>query len=878
MQSQENVNAKFFSILWRGGSHFVTYHKSANASKCDTAHWHTNIEASCNLAPSPTNNNWWFCVNPLTQIPPTNSKGKKANPRFIGAQNKYISHANCFFADFDSKDFYNDKEAVSKHIETLPLSPSAIVDSGNGYHCYWFLDEACYDLDLYSRILKGWVKLIESDPQCASISRKLRIPNTINHKRGNKKPVEFVKFEPTTIYTLADFEPYAIPEYKPVEFDFNRSDDDIEYIISLIDSHRAHHYDEWFSVLCAIKAEMGEGGRLLAQSFSQQSSKFEAENFERQWDAIKQEGDRTGGTLYYFAKLDSPHEYEEWRISKAPIHTDDLSIFNAYPNHKSFTLAQCAEFDLTGQIAEFEPTPIEDKTVVEIDEDEDSEPIFDIEDTEINRQQINDVSLNLYTLPGAQDVTKKGIDRNAINSQDIAWLMSKYFDGAVSIALINGNKRATPYFYNKNYGWTNAPNVFRSLARFGYQSAREVSDLAYGANYRPPSLGSYLIGIKESLTDYLPSIAPMVEQSPRQIIRDKKSYIDLSTGQRVKADRKNLTVRFLNEWPDIDFQSQSIAKVSKLITDIFLPKELRGQRDKNNNWSPVVAEYWEALYSAIGQTYCNETNPRVFHWLYGRQDSGKGVFARLNKMAFPELVENVTPSIIGKRNGDKLLEIGKLEGALAAFVPEMQDINLNENINSLAGDGTAQGRQLYVGLVDVPIRFTIWMMSNYAPNLANESVASRAWIWYTDNEFPEKFDGSDDALRQLVPEYIKFVQICVARYLKHGLKKKPQYMVDAITDIRNEESCYQNFINSKLVIDPKLALPMAFAWAKFQASIFDEDTIKKSIFKKVMLSQKGVYQKRTSISNEVLTKSGVEGLDNDNVTNGRFYMGVGLKL
>ena len=51
-----------------------------------------------------------------------------------------VNVINCLFAEFDAKDFENCKKQALDHIHNLEVSPSAIIDSGGGYHCYWILN------------------------------------------------------------------------------------------------------------------------------------------------------------------------------------------------------------------------------------------------------------------------------------------------------------------------------------------------------------------------------------------------------------------------------------------------------------------------------------------------------------------------------------------------------------------------------------------------------------------------------------------------------------------------------------------------------------------------------------------------------------------
>lgn len=73
----------------------------------------------------------YFGVHPTAQ-----ARGKTQRARI-----QDIAAINCLFAEFDAKDFADDKTRILTHIAALPIAPSVMVDSGGGFHCYWLLRE-----------------------------------------------------------------------------------------------------------------------------------------------------------------------------------------------------------------------------------------------------------------------------------------------------------------------------------------------------------------------------------------------------------------------------------------------------------------------------------------------------------------------------------------------------------------------------------------------------------------------------------------------------------------------------------------------------------------------------------------------------------------
>ncbi|WP_088185866.1 hypothetical protein [Desulfosporosinus sp. FKA] len=104
------------------------------------------------------------------------------------------------------------------------LRPTLIVLSGNGLHLYWLFKQPWYLLTpkenrraaLLLLRLQAFIKQL-ADVQgwhidsTADLNRLLRVPGTLNHKRGQKKPVYIHTFNPDIRYDPEDLES-LIPE------------------------------------------------------------------------------------------------------------------------------------------------------------------------------------------------------------------------------------------------------------------------------------------------------------------------------------------------------------------------------------------------------------------------------------------------------------------------------------------------------------------------------------------------------------------------------------------------------------------------------------------------------------------------------------------
>ena len=71
--------------------------------------------------------NIFFGVNPR---PPSKQKTQQD-----------IRDIICLWLDIDSKNIEGGKEIAKKRINEFLLPPNIIVDSGNGFHCYWMISD-----------------------------------------------------------------------------------------------------------------------------------------------------------------------------------------------------------------------------------------------------------------------------------------------------------------------------------------------------------------------------------------------------------------------------------------------------------------------------------------------------------------------------------------------------------------------------------------------------------------------------------------------------------------------------------------------------------------------------------------------------------------
>ena len=112
-----------------------------------------------------------------------------------------------------------EKEALA-FLDSMPLKPSIVVNSGNGLHAYWLLDKPLSIATGAHRknvaeALRGWQLYINAAARergwnldnVSDLARVLRLPGGINHKLGNNARAEVIAANEAR-YAPADFTPY----------------------------------------------------------------------------------------------------------------------------------------------------------------------------------------------------------------------------------------------------------------------------------------------------------------------------------------------------------------------------------------------------------------------------------------------------------------------------------------------------------------------------------------------------------------------------------------------------------------------------------------------------------------------------------------------
>lgn len=115
--------------------------------------------------------------------------------RMQGRASDTVDTTDLLWADFDAKNYLGKTGAASafSEISHMRLTPHIIVDSGNGYHAYWLLDQD-YSFAEAQRVMKG-IEYVHKADHCSDQARILRVPGTLNFKTNPPHPVRIVRFD-----------------------------------------------------------------------------------------------------------------------------------------------------------------------------------------------------------------------------------------------------------------------------------------------------------------------------------------------------------------------------------------------------------------------------------------------------------------------------------------------------------------------------------------------------------------------------------------------------------------------------------------------------------------------------------------------------------
>lgn len=143
--------------------------------------------------------------NTYFELPTTDGQGGKL---------ENLKYRHCLAFDFDKKDYeegFNHKDIINL-FKSIGIHYHALVDSGNGYHCYVLINKTD-NLSMVQAVQNALCKKLNADSNACKPTQLLRIPMTFNVK-NERKMVNIIKLDDRNSEL---FKPYDI------EFLYNKN-------------------------------------------------------------------------------------------------------------------------------------------------------------------------------------------------------------------------------------------------------------------------------------------------------------------------------------------------------------------------------------------------------------------------------------------------------------------------------------------------------------------------------------------------------------------------------------------------------------------------------------------------------------------------------
>ena len=131
--------------------------------------------------------------------------------------NKDVTLGWAVWADFDPKDYGGDIEEGRRRLARFSVAPTAVIDSGRGFHGYWLFKEPV-GAAVIEKINTGLIAVFGSDKAVKDPARVLRTPGS-RHMKNPRDPrqVRIEVWEPGRRYNPGDFDEVLPLEGEPVD-------------------------------------------------------------------------------------------------------------------------------------------------------------------------------------------------------------------------------------------------------------------------------------------------------------------------------------------------------------------------------------------------------------------------------------------------------------------------------------------------------------------------------------------------------------------------------------------------------------------------------------------------------------------------------------
>lgn len=223
--------------------------------------------------------NMWMGVVSRKQIP---ALGKGSSKGQCGA-------ARWIWIDLDRKTLSNPDEASESILERIRgiLEPSLIINSGHGFHCYWFLTNPETNYPRLEKLMERMIPVFGADPARKNINSMMRVPGSINKKEG-MEPVRVEVVHTKNVKYDIQFLENKFPEiskqikksdfFKQIEEPYNGTVNNSLYRETLMLLEKGWSIDTVYEQMEAKYKALGEDHHRFENTFQSALKKFDVDN------------------------------------------------------------------------------------------------------------------------------------------------------------------------------------------------------------------------------------------------------------------------------------------------------------------------------------------------------------------------------------------------------------------------------------------------------------------------------------------------------------------------------------------------------------------------------------------------------------------------
>jgi P4 family phage/plasmid primase-like protien len=673
--------------------------------------------------------------------------------------NKDIISLPCVWVEIDIKggihaaDNLPTEEEVQSILNTFPLEPSIVNNSGGGLHCYWLLDQPARIYNkknmqsaerMLIRFQSVFIRLARAKglkiDNTADLARVLRVAGTFNRK-GEPKPVGTQLFKPDNRYSIMDLSesieemesklPSApierrerreyegeIPDAKYVD----KITNGCHFIHDYLDHKETAPYDEWIAALSI--ASYCEDGENLVHEWSTGHPNYDEQEVDRKYQHIREEmKPRTCQSIHQdFGKCGScPH-------------------FNKINSPIALGMEK-------KEFSKKEP-PKKEKPKI------------------FRRTDLGNAE-RLIHRHGAN------LKYNSVFGKWYIW------DGKVW----NEDK--------VNEMQQRAKDTVRSIYKEAYMAEDDDSRKAI-STHAAKSENIARVRAMVSLAESEVPILPDDMDSDVWLLNCKNGVVNLKTGELKPHNRDYMMTKL----SPVAYDSQAKCPTwEKFLEDVM--------RDEEGN---VKHELIDFLQKSVGYSLTGDTSEQVLFFFYGTGRNGKSTFMNVVNDVLGDYGKQTNAETFTVKKSDRVNnDIAALKGArLVAATESEEGARLAESlVKQLTGGEPILARFLHQEFFEFVPQFKIFFTTNHKPVIRNNDEG----IWRRIRLVPFTVRIPDEKLDKDLPKKLNEEMSGILRWAVEGCLKwqkeglgNPKEVEEATASYRDEMDTMGNFLQEHCTV------------------------------------------------------------------------------